>query len=201
MDKKPHTEGSTGFGFLLLITLVIFLLASMGCSSTGVKEVRVDQTDHRSAVRTAAPETLRVETVRTDTMWMPGLTITAPETVRVAPEEPAREDTADSFPLQRLSVDSAQVKISGLTEGYTLSSPCFGQRLTANAQDGELSFYVRGECLPRDTVVRVEYEKPSFFERKINTASRWIAALAGFAILAYLLRGTLVAIVRSALPW
>mgnify|MGYP000182061251 FL=1 len=201
MDKKPHTEGTTGFGFLLLITFVILLLASMGCSSTGAKEVRVDQTDERNAVRTAAPETLRVETVRTDTMWMPGLTITTPETVRVAAEKPASADTADSFPLQRLSVDSAQVQIDGLTESYTLSSPCFGQRLTADAQGGELSFYVRGECLPRDTVVRVEYEKPSFFERKINTASRWIAALAGLAILAYLLRGTLVAIVRSALPW
>lgn len=184
----------------LLLALSLLILA-LGCSSTGTKEVRIDQTDRRNAVQTEPADTVYVEKIRVDTMWLPGMTITAPETVQVAPDRPEPEDPPNTFPLQEVSVDSAQVRLSGLTERHILASPCFGQKLVGRATGGEMEFYVKGDCIPRDTIIKVEYEKESWTNRTLDRMGRWFSLIALLGIGVYVLRGTLITSIRAALPW
>lgn len=181
--------------------LAALLILALGCSSTGTKEVRIDQTDRRNAVQTEHADTVFVDRVRVDTMWLPGMTITAPETVQVAPDRPEPEDPPDTFPLQEVSVDSAQVRLTGLTERHILASPCFGQRLVGRAAKGEMEFYVKGECIPRDTVIQVEYETQSWMDRSIDRLGRWFSLVALLGIGLYVLWGTIKTTVRSIVPW
>jgi len=201
MNNNMPTRSDSGVSFFLILVVLALLLSLLACSSTGTEHVRIDQTDRRDAVQTEAPDTVTVERVRTDTLWMPGMTLTVPETVEVAREEPTARDTTDAFPLKEVAVDSAQVRLSGLTERHILAAPCLGQRLIGRSVQGEMEFYVEGDCVARDTTIECTYEKESWIERTTDKLARWfsLVALVGFGM--YLLWGTLETAIRAALPW
>jgi len=183
-----------------LLSALLIAVALVACSSTGTKQIRVDRTDERNAVNKRT-DTLVVDSIRVDTMWLPGMTLTVPETVEVAQETPTPKDTTDAFPLQELVVDSAQVRVTGLSEEYRLASPCFGQRLVGRLDGEGLEFYVKGECIPRDTVIEVKYEKESWIGRTTDRLARWISFFALCGAVTYLLWGTISTAIKAALPW
>jgi len=188
---------------LLALTLCITLLGLYlsGCKSTETRRTVVDQTDERTAVQTESPDTIRVDSLRVDTVWMPGATITWPETVKVAKEKPTKKDTADAFPLQELSVDSSNVRLTGLSKEFSVPHPCFGETLIARSFQNGVSFRVTGDCVPRDTIIKTKIQRQSWVDRKIDAAARWLSVVAIGLILVYLLRRTLGTAIRAALPW
>ena len=183
-----------------LLPALLLAATLAACSSTGTKQIRVDRTDERNAVNTHT-DTVMVDSIRVDTLWLPGMTLTVPETVEVAQETPTPEDTTDAFPLQELAVDSAQVRVTGLTEEYRLATPCFGQRLIGRPDGEGMEFYVNGECIPRDTVIEVKYEKESWMDRTTDRLARWISLFALLGAATYLLWGTISTAIKAALPW
>lgn len=185
----------------LVAAIIAVLVVGWGCSSTGTKEVRIDQTDRRQAVQTEPADTVYVDSLRVDTMWMPGMTVTVPETVEVARSEPTAKDTNGAFPLQEFAVDSAQVRLTGLTGRHVLAAPCFGETLVGRATGGEMEFYVRGDCTQRDTIARFEYEKESWLNRTLDKIGRWISLVALLGIGLYILWGTISTTIRAFLPW
>jgi len=206
----PWNHKLRGFGysrppwrtlFIAAITAALILLSLAGCTTTRTESVRVDQTDRRTAVSTEKPDTVFVDSLRVDTLWMPGKVVTVPETVEVARREPTPEDTANAFPLQRITVDSAQVRLTGLQEQYSLAHPCFGERLIGNSEGGELSFYVEGKCVSRDTTIQVVYEQQSWLDRTVDRLARWVSLVALLGVGLYILWGLISTTIRSALPW
>jgi len=204
-NHKLHGFGrpQTPWRLLLIAALAatLALLSLSGCTTTRTESIRVDQTDKRTAVRTDAPDTIFVDSLRVDTMWMPGKAITVPETVEVARREPTPADTTNAFPLQRITVDSAHVRLTGLQNQYSLAHPCFGERLIGNSEGGEVSFYVEGECVTRDTTIQVVYEQQSWLDRTIDRLARWLSLLAIMGVSLYILWSTISTTIRAALPW
>jgi len=200
----PHKHRNPSIVAALLgaaLTCALLLLALPGCKSVETRTQRIDQTDQRTAVQTENPDTIVVDRIRTDTVWMPGTTITWPEIVRVSEEVPTKEDTVDAFPLKELAVDSSHVRITGLTKEYTLPHPCFGERLLGRSLGGDVSFRVTGDCVPRDTVVKTRIERQSWFDRMLDRGSRWFSILVIIGLTLYVLRGTLSTAIRAAMPW
>lgn len=199
--RRPMQETTERWNPGLVAAILAALVLGWGCSSTGTKEMRIDQTDKRQAVQTEPADTVYVDSLRVDTMWMPGMTVTVPETVEVAADAPTARDTSDAFPLQEVAVDSAQVRLTGLTERHVLAAPCFGETLVGRATGGEMEFYVKGDCTQRDTIVRIEYEKESWLDRTLDKIGRWISLVALLGIGLYILWGTISTTIRAALPW
>lgn len=202
--SQPYTDKPPSTTFLVLSSALIgtlLMLGLSGCSQTETLSKRIDQSDDRTAVQTQEPDTIRVDSLRVDTVWSAGATITWPETVEVAKETPTEKDTAGTFPLQEIAIDSAHVRLAGPSKAYTIPHPCFGERLLGRSVGGGVSFRVTGECVPRDTVVKYETEERSWVQQKIDGAARSFSLLALLVGGLYAAWGIIGTAAKAALPW